>query len=147
MCGKEILSIDHEIDCSACVAFRIRRHDYVVNKITCGIDNEKKPRKVSVAEKNYIKDAGRPDIEFYIKGKQFILDVVYAREDSLEASFKKKIDKYKDNYAEDRIIPLVIRHNATVYEPSMMLIGKYLPEISKKYLGRYICISTVRYDE
>ena len=46
----------------------------------------------------------------------------------------------------DRIIPLVIRHNATVYIPSMDLIMKMILEVSRSLLSKHVCIATVRYE-
>ena len=53
--------------------------------------------------------------------------------------------KYWTEY-KDRIIPLVIRHNATIYEPSLALIRERIPDVTFKFLCKHACIATVRYE-
>ena len=70
----------HEIKCPRNAGFRITRHDYVTKQIILKIDHNRHPRPVDRANLN-LPDAGRllkPDIEFQIADKKYVLDVTFA---------------------------------------------------------------------
>lgn len=93
-CGKLGVSSDHEINCKCTASNRISRHQEVVDAIISGIKKDKFPKPVFKCLDNLIANGGRPDIEFYIKGDKYILDVVYAHDSFLEHAFNDKINKY-----------------------------------------------------
>ena len=60
-------------------------------------------------------------------------------------SYNKKIEKYSPEFP-NRVIPLVIKHNGEIYNPSMELLKKYVPEITEEYLCQIILYATVVYE-
>jgi len=95
-----------------------------------------------------ISGGGRPDIEFYIKGERYILDVVYARDFVLEHAFNDKINKYQGKYCPaERIIPFVVRHNGMIYTKSLELIKKFLPELNTAFIHKTCCHATIKHQE
>ena len=44
----------------------------------------------------------------------------------------------------NRIIPVIVRHNAMVYSESWKLIRSLLPELTEEYLSGVICLSVVQ---
>ena len=58
---------------------------------------------------------------------------MYSADNRLLDSFNKKNVKYfKD--LEERVIPIVIKHNGEIFDESMKLIEEYLPEFTEEYL-------------
>ena len=66
MCGKENVRSDHDVNCPHAAGYRIARHNYIVAKVTDGIDDYKVPRPVLKELGNLNDNGGRPDIEFEI---------------------------------------------------------------------------------
>ncbi|CAL6074750.1 Putative_reverse transcriptase/endonuclease [Hexamita inflata] len=89
----------------------------------------------------------KPDIEFQYKNATYVLDVTFAVEANICNAFKGKILKYGGTYDDNRVIPLVLRYNGTVYEKSMNLLTKYLPEITDSFLSKYCCLAVARANE
>ena len=48
-------------------------------------------------------------------------------------------------YSRDRIIPIIKRHNGTMYLPSMELVDIVLPELSDAFMSKHMGLVTVRY--
>ncbi|CAL6003946.1 Putative_reverse transcriptase/endonuclease [Hexamita inflata] len=90
----------------------------------------------------------KPDIEFQYKNATYVLDVTFAVEANICNAFKGKILKYGGTYGDNRVIPLVLRYNGTVYEKSMNLLTKrYLPEITDSFLSKHCCLAVARANE
>ena len=94
---------------------------------------------------NVTKDGKMPDIVFTIDKMKYALDVVYATDCRVAVSYNKKIEKYSPEFP-NRVIPLVIKHNGEIYNPSMELLKKYVPEITEEYLCQIILYATVVYE-
>ncbi|CAL6006572.1 Reverse_transcriptase (RNA-dependent DNA polymerase) [Hexamita inflata] len=77
----------------------------------------------------------------------YVLDVTFAVEANICNAFKGKILKYGGTYGDNRVIPLVLRYNGTVYEKSMNLLTKYLPEITDSFLSKHCCLAVARANE
>ena len=58
-----------------------------MDAVQAKINIKRRPRPVFKSNLNLIDGGGRPDIEFYINGKRYILDVVFSRDEVLETSF------------------------------------------------------------
>ncbi|CAL6041333.1 Hypothetical_protein [Hexamita inflata] len=73
--------------------------------------------------------------------------LTFAVEANICNAFKGKILKYGGTYGDNRVIPLVLRYNGTVYEKSMYLLTKYLPEITDSFLSKHCCLAVARANE
>ncbi|CAL6041449.1 Reverse_transcriptase (RNA-dependent DNA polymerase) [Hexamita inflata] len=143
------MTAQHEIRCSRNAGIRTVRHDYMVNRILTKIDHHRHPRPVDKAHGNLpVSDKlEKPDIEFQYKNATYVLDVTFAVEANICNAFKGKILKYGGTYGDNRVIPLVLRYNGTVYEKSMNLLTKYLPEITDSFLSKHCCLAVARANE
>ncbi|CAL5979588.1 Putative_reverse transcriptase/endonuclease [Hexamita inflata] len=103
-----------------------------MKKVLAKIDHHRHPRPVDKAHGNLPSSdkLEKPDIEFQYKNATYVLDVTFAVEANICNAFRGKILKYGGTYGDNRVIPLVLRYNGTVYEKSMNLLTKYLPEIT-----------------
>ncbi|CAL6036860.1 Reverse_transcriptase (RNA-dependent DNA polymerase) [Hexamita inflata] len=133
------MTAQHEIRCSRNAGIRTVRHDYMVNCILTKIDHHRHPRPVDKAHGNLpVSDKlEKPDIEFQYKNATYVLDVTFAAEANICNAFKGKILKYGGTYGDNRVIPLVLRYNGTVYEKSMNMLTTFLPEITDSFLSKY----------
>ena len=60
----------------------------------------------------------------------------------LIGAFEYILSKYdKPPYHRDRIIPIVIRHNGTMYMPSRELFDIVLPELSDAFMSKQCLLS------
>ncbi|CAL6041941.1 Hypothetical_protein [Hexamita inflata] len=62
-------------------------------------------------------------------------------------SYVGKILKYGGTYGDNRVIPLVLRYNGTVYEKSMNMLTTFLPEITDSFLSKHCCLAVARANE
>ncbi|CAL6112291.1 Putative_reverse transcriptase/endonuclease [Hexamita inflata] len=83
----------------------------------------------------------KPDIEFQYA--TYVLDVTFVVEANICNTFKGKILKYGGTYGDNRMIPLVLRYNGTVYEKSMNMLTTFLPEITDSFLSKH-CFAVAR---
>ncbi|CAL5974358.1 Reverse_transcriptase/endonuclease [Hexamita inflata] len=148
LCGKK-MTAQHEIRCSRNAGIRTVRHDYMVNRILTKIDHHRHPRPVDKAHGNLpVSDKlEKPDIEFQYKNATYVLDVTFAVEANICNAFKGKILKYGGTYGDNRVIPLVLRYNGTVYEKSMNMLTTFLPEITDSFLSKHCCLAVARANE
>ncbi|CAL5981257.1 Reverse_transcriptase (RNA-dependent DNA polymerase) [Hexamita inflata] len=117
LCGNK-MTAQHEIRCNRNAGIRTVRHDYMVNRILTKIDHHRHPRPVDKAHGNLPTSdkLEKPDIEFQYKNATYVLDVTFAVEANICNAFKGKILQYGGTYGDNRVIPLVLRFNNTVYE-------------------------------
>ncbi|CAL5974356.1 Reverse_transcriptase (RNA-dependent DNA polymerase) [Hexamita inflata] len=148
LCGNR-MTAQHEIRCSRNAGIRTVRHDYMVNRILTKIDHHRHPRPVDKAHGNLpVSDKlEKPDIEFQYKNATYVLDVTFAVEANICNAFKGKILKYGGTYGDNRVIPLVLRYNGTVYEKSMNMLTTFLPEITDSFLSKHCCLAVARANE
>ncbi|CAL6053906.1 Putative_reverse transcriptase/endonuclease [Hexamita inflata] len=121
----------------------------MVNRILTKIDHHRHPCPVDKAHGNLPSSdiLEKPDIEFQYQNATYVLDVTFAVEANICNAFKGKILKYGGTYGDNRVIPLVLRYNGTVYEKSMNLLTKYLLEITDSFLSKHCCLAVVRANE
>lgn len=86
-CGKLNVTQDHDINCQCTANYRTKRHQHIVDAVQAKINIKRRPRPVFKSNLNLIDGGGRPDIEFYINGKRYILDVVFSQDSVLEVSY------------------------------------------------------------
>ncbi|CAL6047489.1 Reverse_transcriptase (RNA-dependent DNA polymerase) [Hexamita inflata] len=143
------MTAQHEIKCNRNAGIRTVRHDYVMKKVLAKIDHHRHPRPVDKAHGNLPSSdkLEKPDIEFQYQNATYVLDVTFAIEANICNAFKGKILKYGGTYGDNRVIPLVLRYNGTVYEKSMNLLTKYLPEITDSFLSKHCCLAVARANE
>ncbi|CAL6087886.1 Reverse_transcriptase (RNA-dependent DNA polymerase) [Hexamita inflata] len=148
LCGNR-MTAQHEIKCNRNAGIRTVRHDYVMKKVLAKIDHHRHPRPVDKAHGNLPSSdkLEKPDIEFQYQNATYVLDVTFAVEANICNAFKGKILKYGGTYSDNRVIPLVLRYNGTVYEKSMNLLTKYLPEITDSFLSKHCCLAVARANE
>lgn len=72
------------MNCPYNANYRTARHQHVVDNVVELIDAKRRPRPVFKCFGNLKDGGGRPDIEFLIDGKLWILDVVYSTDAVLE---------------------------------------------------------------
>ncbi|CAL6054739.1 Putative_reverse transcriptase/endonuclease [Hexamita inflata] len=120
-----------------------------MKKVLAKIDHHRHPRPVDKAHGNLPSSdkLEKPDIEFQYKNATFVLDVTFAVEANICNAFKGKILKYGGTYGDNRVIPLVLRYNGTVYEKSMNMLTTFLPEITDSFLSKHCCLAVARANE
>ncbi|CAL5980885.1 Reverse_transcriptase/endonuclease [Hexamita inflata] len=143
------MTAQHEIRCNRNAGIRTVRHDNMVNRILTKIDHHRHPRPVDKAHGNLPSSdkLEKPDIEFQYKNATYVLDVTFAVEANICNAFKGKILKYGGTYGDNRVIPLVLRYNGTVYEKSMNMLTTFLPEITDSFLSKHCCLAVARANE
>jgi DNA-binding cell septation regulator SpoVG len=71
----------------------------------------------------------KPDIIFTVDNRQMVADVAFCKEENgLEVYFQSKIKKYGSLY--DKVIPIIINYRGHIYDKSIQMMQKYLPEIN-----------------
>ncbi|CAL6051963.1 Reverse_transcriptase/endonuclease [Hexamita inflata] len=148
LCGNR-MTAQHEIKCNRNAGIRTVRHDYVMKKVLAKIDHHRHPRPVDKAHGNLPSSdkLEKPDIEFQYQNATYVLDVTFAVEANICNAFKGKILKYGGTYGDNRVIPLVLRYNGTVYEKSMNMLTTFLPEITDSFLSKHCCLAVARANE
>ncbi|CAL6030730.1 Hypothetical_protein [Hexamita inflata] len=67
----------------------------------------------------------------------------------MSRSLSKQIyaTRSRGTYGDNRVIPLVLRYNGTVYEKSMNMLTTFLPEITDSFLSKHCCLAVARANE
>ncbi|CAL6052435.1 Hypothetical_protein [Hexamita inflata] len=77
----------------------------------------------------------------------YVLDISFVVEANICNTFKGKNLKYGGTYGDNRVIPLVLRYNGTVYEKSMNMLTTFMPEITDSFLSKHYCLAVARANE
>jgi hypothetical protein len=74
------LTPDHATVCKLTAISRNIRHNKIVEEIAKHMDEEKKVSVVCVANKNMFGVRDKPDLEFYIENRRYLIDVSFVHD-------------------------------------------------------------------
>ena len=112
------------------------------------MDEGRKAQVVCVDNKNMHGVRDKPDLEFQMNGKRYLIDVSFVNERDSEketdqnARFEGKILKYLNNPGiagnREQIIPIIISYSGILFRKSALLLDNLIEEIKPPMLYKVI---------